>query len=580
MNAMEKQDCYRVLSEKIHEGNCIAFIGAGVSRSYNHHGKEYQGIPMASELVDIWKTSRSFLSETKSLEEASFLIKYYEGRQGLEKSLKKEIDKPIAPLPAHNLLANIDFSCFVSMNFDNLLEKALDTKGKDFLALVKDIDVSLMEKNSIPVIKPHGCISNPSSIKIAKDEVLSFNEHIPILKNYLLSILANRTVLFIGFGLGDYDLLMLIKYLKNTLGNHMPKSYAVMRNENNYLEKFWKEYDITIINEDATLFLTELESTVKKLKFQLQDDLEPWLKSPFFMELLEIRGLPTETQVIDALLKEIKHKIEEGIEIDILKTQINDAINLVLQYRKNYHALGNLLNEINSIFESCKTKNCSFWSEFNNLEKHREDISHKLNSKCLEVVGEAKNILLFSQSQRVTNLLNSLPAYKQKEILLYIGECRPKSPTPFQDAILTAKLLKNTKYKIKLVPDMVMFHLLEKKSIDLILMGAHGVYKTAENIYKYFVNTCGSSSIASIAKLNNIPLKLIFEKEKEEIYINNSSLDNISYDEEENIVDNAISEIAKDRDLSERTRIINIGYDLVKWSDNIISVTNTDLYNS
>jgi len=579
MKSMEKQDCYRVLSEKIHEGNCIAFIGAGVSRSYSYQGREYQGIPMASELVNIWKASRNFLSETKNLEEASFLIKYYEGRQGLEKSLKKEIDKSISPLPAHNLLANIDFSCFVSMNFDTLLEKALENRNKDYLALIKDTDVSLMEKTSIPVIKPHGCISNPSSIKIAKDEVLSFNEHIPIIKNYLLSILANRTVLFIGFGLGDYDLLMLIKYLKSTLGNHMPKSFAVMRNENNYLEKFWKEYDITIINEDATLFLTELENTVKKLKFQLNEDLEPWLKNPFFMELLEIRGLPTETQVIDALLKEIKHKIEEGIDVNILRAQINDAINLVLQYRKNYHALGNLLTEINNIFERCKASNCHFWSEFSKLEKHREDITHKLNSKCLEVIGEAKNILLYSQSQRVTNLLNFLPAYKQQEIQLYIGECRPKSPASFQDAILTAKLLKNTKYKIRLVPDIAIFHYLENKSIDLILMGAHGVYKTEGNIYKYFVNTCGSSSISQIAELNNIPLKLIFEKEKEEIYLDESSLENISYDEEENIIDAAISEIAKDRDLSERTRIYNIGYDLVKWNNNIIPITNTDLCN-
>jgi translation initiation factor 2B subunit (eIF-2B alpha/beta/delta family) len=389
-------------------------------------------------------------------------------------------------------------------------------------------------------------------------------------------MLANRTVLFIGFGLGDYDLLMLIKYLKNTLGKHMPKSFAVMRNENNYLEKFWKEYDITIINEDATLFLTELENTVKKLKFQLQDDLEPWMKNSFFMELLEIRGLPTETQVIEALLKEIKHKIEDGIEDDILKEQINDAINLVLKYRKNYHALGNLLIEINKIFETCKESQCPFWSEFSKLENHRKDISFKLNSKCTEVIGQAKNILLFSQSQRVTNLLNSLPGFEQEKIQLYIGECRPKSPTSFQDAILTAKLLKNTKYKIRLVTDMAIFHLLEKKSIDLILMGAHGVYKTEENTYKYFVNTCGSSSIASIAESNNIPLKLIFEKEKEEIYVNESSLDNISYDEEENIVNAAISEIAKDRDLSEKIRIINIGYDLVKWSDNIIPVTNID----
>lgn len=573
---MEKQDCYRILAEKINEGNCVAFIGAGVSRKYEFKGSTYPGLPLASELVEIWKKNRDYLSEANNLEEVAFLIKYYEGRQGLEKLVKKEINKSIPPLPAHKLLANIDFSCYVSMNFDTLLESALESRGKEILPLINDLDVSLLEKNTIPVIKPHGCISQLNSIKVAKDEVLSFKDHVPIITNYLLSILANRTVLFIGFGLADYDLLMLIKYLKKSLGSHMPKSFAVMFSENNYLDKFWKEYDINIINNDATSFLTDLESTVKKLKFQLQDDLEPWMQNDFFMELLEIRGLPTETQVIEALLKEIKRKLELGISPDILKKQINEAINLVLSYRKNYHALGNLLIEINNIYNYCKINNCSFWSEFKKLEKHREEISYSLNSKSEEVIGEAKNILLFSQSQRVTNLLTSLPPYKQSEITLHIGECRPKSPTSFQDAILTAKLLSNTKYKIRLVPDMAIFHLLQKKTIDLVLMGAHMVYKTSDGEYKYFVNTCGSSSIGSISDSYAVPLKLIFEKEKEEIYKDHSSLDDISYDEEENIVNEAITEISKDDSLSERTRIINIGYDLVSWNKNIIAVTDID----
>ena len=571
---MELTDCYRILSDRIISDDCVIFIGAGVSTTYNFEGRTYRGLPLSRQLLDKLKGQRQYLREVEDIGQAAFLMKHNEGRTALENFLRNELSpKSIKPLPAHTLLSELNVTSYISMNFDTLLEQALEQSSKPFLQVVEDSDIPLLGREVIPVIKPHGSVDRPSTLCIATDETLNFDERTPIISKFMCSLLANKTALFLGFSLADSDFMMLLRYLKKTMGEYMPKSIAVMKNSQPFLNKFWDEHNVTIIEEDLTNFLRELSATVKKQRFQLEENLEPWMKNPFFWELLDIRGLPTETQVIDAFLHEVKRRISAGEEIDPLKSSVDEAISLVLSYRKNYAALKSIGERLDSIFSTCIQEGIRPWDKFIKLEKKRIKIKDEINSKANETIGDAKNIVLYSQSQRVVDLLLALDPTIQREITLYLGECRPKSPKYFQDAILTARLLKDSDYKINFIPDMTIFHLIQRNTIDLILMGAHSVIKIGDS-YKYFINTCGSEPIVLVASHYNIPLKLVFEKEKEETLENENSTINISYEEEENIASSIITEISLDPNLEERIRVVNIGYDLVNWRNNIIAITD------
>lgn len=576
MKLMEMIDIYRQLADSINEGTCIAVIGAGVSATYEFKGKKYIGLPLARDILADLKKKRKYLADVHDLGEAAFIFREYEGRNKLEKYLCNILNvEGMMPLPAHIHLASLKLPCYVSMNFDSLLEKALDNAAQKPLVICTDEDVSLLTPRDTPVIKPHGTVERPSTMCIAIDETLDFNERIPIVANFLSSWLSNRTVLFIGFGLSDRDFFSLIRHLKRNLGDYMPHSIAVIRNKKKYIRKFWEDHNIQIVEADATQFLFELNQQVKRLRFQLGEDLEPWMRNEFFWELLKIRGLPTETQVIDSLLNEIKRRINEGYELEDLHQAVNDAVSLVLDFRSNYAALYNMGKELDNIFRCCKEKGHRLWDEFCKLEKKRIAIQERINAKATSEIGGAKSILIYSQSKRVVDFLLALDPLLQKDIYLYIGECRPKSPQQFQDAISTSQLLRGSKYKIRFIPDVAIFHLLLKKQIELVLMGAHEVFESKDgDQYEYFINTCGSDPITIIAETMGIPVKVIFERAKVVALTDDSLLESVSFDEEEYISSEADQKIAMDRELAERVFVKNIGYDLVKWRPNVTAVTD------
>jgi translation initiation factor 2B subunit (eIF-2B alpha/beta/delta family) len=567
-------DCYRILAQRITENACVAFIGAGVSATYVHESQTYKGLPMARDLLETLKAQRSYLQDVNDLSQAVFLMSYYEGRSAVEVFLKKELGDPKQqPLPAHRLLAKLCLDCYVSMNFDGLLEKSLDDDAIRYLSIIEDEDVSLLTGATIPVIKPHGSLDRPKTVCVATDETLNFIERIPVIAHLLTAMVANKTVIFLGFSLSDPDFINLIRYLKKTLGRHMPQNFAVVLNKNDFLDKFWKEHSVTVIESDATKFLTELEANVKTLRFQLQENLEPWMKNSFFWELLEIRSLPTETQVIEALLREIKRRLMKNVDADQLDNEIQTALILVLEHRKNYFALRGLGNELKALFENCRKTGERVWDTFREIELRRSEIGKRINSLATSVIGQAKTIALFSQSQRVVDCLLALDPYLQSSITLIIAECRPKSPNSFQDAIATTRLLRESSYKIRLLPDMALFHYVERKMIDLVLLGAHVVFRAPDGEYKYFVNTCGSGALVTIASEFEVPVKVIFEEDKVIVLDDEEQLKEVSYSEEENIANEVVNILSLESTLSDRTTIVNVGYDLVKWRDNVTAVT-------
>lgn len=233
-----------ILSNQLKQGNMVAFLGAGVSRTYinDQTGAVHRGLPASKEIVENLSKKKAYLERDMSFDQALFMVKLKEGRSEVERILEDYINvSTLPPLPAHQLLSDMPFSAFITTNFDRLLESALESSRKKYCSIIEDQDVCRWRSSQIPYIKLHGCITRPQTLIAAEDEYRPIYSSKPIIDSLLKTLLANKVVLFIGFSLHDSDFKEAFQELKNSLGNNMPRSYAIVWDYNEYEFAFWQQ---------------------------------------------------------------------------------------------------------------------------------------------------------------------------------------------------------------------------------------------------------------------------------------------------------------------------------------------------
>jgi len=556
---------YGPLVDHLRQGSLIAFLGAGLSRPFTDPiSKVTQpGFLSASELVEKWSQSRTYLDTHLSFPEACFLIKIKESRPGLERLLLEEFDKPpIKQLPAHRLAATLPFSAYVTTNYDTLLEKALAATKRSPLPVLRDEDVSRLRSTSTLVAKLHGCITQPGTMIAAADEYVPLGERAPIIESLLRVHLANKTVLFLGFSLSDYDFTALYAEVKSILGTHMPQSYAVVKEADEYRKNYWTAKGVTLVEGDLTEFLRGLlRATTEAPPPAVSDPLDDWFNNTFFESLHRIRSLPSETQVIDAFLSHLLQEVQTpSLLLPDILLQAEKAVKSVLARRPNFHGLHRLGETLLPDLHSRCANSDDAELLLKELMNKRSLIGRGI-SNHLGLIRRSDNVLLYSQSVRVLQLLEAVPHGIQDTCKLFIAECRPKSPDSFQDALAIAEALIRTGYEITLIPDMAIENLLGRHQISKVLLGAHAVFMLNGSPLA-FVNTNGSGSIMRSAEAHHVPVYIVADSEKLVEVPSANSLPPISFDEEERVFAGISATLTERVTQGQRLGTHNIGYDL------------------
>ena len=557
------------LAKSIKEGKCIAFIGAGASAEYiPEKGPKINGLPLSKELLRLLKNDHRYLEDCTNLGEASFLMKNSGERVTLEKFLVDELTSVSTPLPCHEILAQLNFSAYVSMNFDELLEYELKRLGKNFCPIIHDSDITKIAPTSIPLIKPHGTISIPKTIKIATDETLQFSTIFNLFLNYTLS---NKSVLFIGFSHGDHDFNNLIIKLKRELKDYFPKSYSIVLDATKFQVDYWKKFNIEVIEEDATLFLRKLQKEVANTINTIDRSKEPYIKNPMLRGLLNANYVPTETQIIDELIKNISYQIKNKYGINIVKKSVRSAIDDVLNSKPNYIALKNLKVDFENIFNKVIKKEITLEEAIAKLELDQENIKKRIQKKQ-ELISGHKNILLYSQSQRVADLLISFPKIEQENTNLYILECREKSTSNYNEGQAILNLLSNTQFNLIICSDLTGLKLVKNNTIDLMIFGAHSVHiDEKDKRYLGFTNTCGTDIFVELSKIFDVDVALIFELDKEEIDKDFESIHTTSEIDLGYLLYDELNEALKE---NEKLSFESSKYDYISWDDKFITITD------
>ena len=253
------------------KGELVLFCGAGIST------ESKRVLP-----VSFYKDVQNELEiDDDSLPFSTLMQRYCDLPNGRRKLLKKikERFEYIHSFPElehaatnfHCELAELHFiKTIITTNWDTYFEKCCAATP-----ITIPEDYVFWDESVRCVLKIHGSIDNLSSIIATENDYIKCTENLEkgIIGATLKTIMAKKTVVFIGFSFGDEDFSQIIDYLQAEMKNIIPHIYIVTIDEQLSSKLDYK--NAAYILTDGTYFLHQLKLAMKERKLIENCDIIP-----------------------------------------------------------------------------------------------------------------------------------------------------------------------------------------------------------------------------------------------------------------------------------------------------------------
>ena len=181
---------------------------------------------------------------------------YYEKKDKTEylKLLHDVFCKSYDPNELDELIVALEPEHIITTNYDHLIEDVKNPNISNYTVIKSDDD--LLEKGRHGrkyIIKMHGDIDNLDNIVLKEDDYLTYSLNHELLEIYIKSILIDKTILFIGYSLGDNNLKLIMSYINyfaNTLKiKHPPHYLAVNKIDHEVREtNYWFNKGVELVD--------------------------------------------------------------------------------------------------------------------------------------------------------------------------------------------------------------------------------------------------------------------------------------------------------------------------------------------
>lgn len=190
------------------------FVGAGVSALSN--------APKWSDLInDICRElGRESKEEYTSDEYLSIPQMYYysidRDNEKYYTFIRRCFEKcDLSPNIIHKMLLRLNPCSFVTTNFDELLEDAAIQSAQGFKSIACDSEIASINGDRY-ILKLHGDLKH-KNIVFKEEDYLNYSENFKLIETVLKSIFSMNTVVFIGYGLNDYNIKLVLNWAKTLL---------------------------------------------------------------------------------------------------------------------------------------------------------------------------------------------------------------------------------------------------------------------------------------------------------------------------------------------------------------------------
>ena len=271
-------DDWRLIVRRILNERCVPFLGAGASLGRG----DAPCMPTASQLAEELAKECDYPGIDKS--DLFRIAQYYrmvEDAYELRNSICKKLRvRNVRPALVHQMLAGLPFRYVLTTNFDNLMERAFEEAGKNPHTAAYELhgdkqDLHAATLNEPLVYKLHGFLDKPETMVVTEDDVIEFLCCLmledPPLPPLIKGLFQDQSMLFIGYGLKDWDVRVMLRAIRGKKLSAPPEmaSFAIQRRpEDLGLGKEWdtsviyweRKASIKCFDIDAIKFVTELKN--------------------------------------------------------------------------------------------------------------------------------------------------------------------------------------------------------------------------------------------------------------------------------------------------------------------------------
>jgi hypothetical protein len=317
---MDNEDLpYGAIARALKRGRVVPFLGAGVNLGtpppVGPEVKTTARLPSGFDLSCALAKLTSFPdNDDYVLKDLSMVASYFaeiSGRRNLRYELHEIFNRDYAPCKIQEYLAEIERPLLiVTTNYDDLTERAFKAKGRPFDLVVHptdrtDLRASVLwwkhgetdpiaeHPNSLPmserlrtttvIYKMHGTVVRPWHKGVDKSEnedepyeddsyVITEEDYITFLHRMtekvavpmeFMTHFSSRQFLFLGYGLRDWNLRVVLKNLSSILNTARPdevgdRNWAIQYRPLAWEKKLWERRRVDIYDRDINEFVDRL----------------------------------------------------------------------------------------------------------------------------------------------------------------------------------------------------------------------------------------------------------------------------------------------------------------------------------
>jgi len=306
-------------------------VGAGFSLNAEKLDESLESMSLWSDLKSkIAEELKhiNILEETDVLSLAQIYEEEY-GRTNLDELIKQAIpDQNYEPGELHRSLLRLPWADIYTTNYDTLLERTLPYVYERSYQLIYDIN-DIPSSVSPRIIKLHGSFPSKRPFIFTKKDYDTYEQKFTPFVNMVQQSIMETTFVLIGFSGNDPNFEKWTKWVRDNLGEHMPKIYMLAYNEQKN-ESLLRERNITLIDFKDVYKETENKDVYKEmfkdifdfLSYKDRKDKKEWPYKPF----------PYSSSNLDKVLQTFKYNRESYpgwlIVPDIIKKKNKGNIEL------------------------------------------------------------------------------------------------------------------------------------------------------------------------------------------------------------------------------------------------------------
>ena len=267
------------LAQRLANRQVILFVGAGVSMALN--------LPSYSDLIREIGDHVGFDGPIfEGFGDYLTLAEYYHIKKGGLKELQRHLqstwdmpEKEVASSAVHQAIVQLGCDVIYTTNFDSFLERAHRARGRKYKRILSIRDMVNIDDDAVQIVKLHGDLTVPSGMVFTETsyfERLSFESPLDV---KLRADALGKSLLFIGYSLGDINIRYLMFRLQRQWETEptltlRPKSYVFLTRPNPVQSDVLKSRGVEAIVAESTDASTSLANFLAELRM-VADSVEP-----------------------------------------------------------------------------------------------------------------------------------------------------------------------------------------------------------------------------------------------------------------------------------------------------------------